>query len=275
MTFFHSRLQRRGGKAALAAGLATVTVLAAGCGSSSPGSSAAVKNPPGSKLSGTVIVFAAASLNNAFDKLGSQFEKLHPGTSLKFNYAGSSGLATQLTQGAKADLFASANTANMKIVQDASLVSGTPKDFAQNKLEIVVGKGNPLHITSVSDLSKSNIKVAVCQKDVPCGAYSADVFKKAGVTVKPVSEETSVSGVVTKVSLGEADAGIVYVTDVKAAGDKVSGVPIPPNQNVVADYPMVRLKDASNSSAATAFINYVDGSAGQKVLASYGFKPGS
>jgi molybdate transport system substrate-binding protein len=273
MTFIRSRLQRRGGKAVLTAGLATACVLAAGCGSSSPGSSAAVKNPPGTKLSGTVIVFAAASLNNAFDKLGSQFEKQHPGTSLKFNYAGSSGLATQLTQGAKADLFASANTANMKIVQDASLVSGTPADFAQNKLEIVVGKGNPLHITSVSDLAKSDVKVAVCQKDVPCGAYSADVFSKAGVTVKPVSEETSVSGVVTKVSLGEADAGIVYVTDVKAAGDKVTGVPIPPNQNVTADYPIAELKDAPNSATAKAFEDYLLSPAGQKVLESYGFLP--
>src|SRR5580698_1439154 len=165
MTFVRSRPQRRGGKVMLTAGLATAAVLATGCGSSSPGSSAAVKNPPGVKLSGTVIVFAAASLNSAFDKLGSQFEKLHPSTSLKFNYAGSSSLATQLKQGAKADLFASANPANMKIVQNASLAAGTPTDFAQNKLEIVVGKGNPLHITSVKDLSKSDIKVAVCQKD--------------------------------------------------------------------------------------------------------------
>lgn len=273
MTFTRSRPQRSGGKAVLAAGLTTVTVLAAGCGSSSPGSSAAVTNPPGVKLSGTVIVFAAASLNSAFDKLGSQFEKLHPGTSLKFNYAGSSSLATQLTQGAKADLFASANPANMKIVQDASLTAGTPTDFAQNKLEIVVGKGNPLHITSVKDLSKSGIKVAVCQQDVPCGAYSADVFKKAGVTVKPVSEETSVSGVLTKVSLGEADAGIVYVTDVKAAGDKVTGVQIPPNQNVIADYPIDGIKGAPNANTARAFENYLLSPAGQKVLDSYGFLP--
>jgi molybdate transport system substrate-binding protein len=115
--------------------------------------------------------------------------------------------------------------------------------------------------------------VAVCQQDVPCGAYSADVFKKAGVTVKPVSEETSVSGVVTKVSLGEADAGIVYVTDVKAAGDKVTGVPIPPNQNVTAEYPIAELKDAPNSATATAFEDYVLSPAGEKVLESYGFLP--
>lgn len=218
-------------------------------------------------------MFAAASLNKAFDKIGQQFEQRHPGVTMKFNYAGSSSLATSIKQGARADVFASANTKNMTAVTKEKLASGTPEVFAKNKLEIMVAKGNPMKITTVRDLSKPAVKVAVCAPAVPCGSYSKDVFDKANVTVKPVSEETSVSGVVTKVSLGEADAGVVYVTDVKAAGGKVTGVPIPANQNVVADYPMVRLKDAQNGAASTAFMKYVDGQQGQQVLASYGFLP--
>jgi molybdate transport system substrate-binding protein len=250
-----------------AASLAAVSVIAA-CGSSGTSASG--------QVTGTVIVFAAASLNGAFGKIGEQFEHEHPGVTVKFNYAGSSSLATSIKQGAKADVFASANTQNMSAVTGDNLATGTPEVFARNQLEIMVGKGNPMKITSVDNLTNPAVKVAVCAPAVPCGSYSKDIFAKAGVTVKPVSEETSVTGVVTKVSLGEADAGIVYVTDVKAAGDKVSGVPIPADQNVVADYPMVELKDAPNSSAATAFMAYVNGQAGQQVLASYGFlQPGS
>jgi molybdate transport system substrate-binding protein len=253
--------------AGVGACLAAASALA-GCSSSSPSTGSG-------SITGTVIVFAAASLNNAFDKLGKQFEQQHPGVTMKFNYAGSSSLATSIKQGAKADVFASANTQNMKTVTNAGLTDGTPQVFAKNELEIMVGKGNPMKISSVKSLANPAVKVAVCAPAVPCGSYSKDVFQKAGVTVKPVSEETSVSGVVTKVSLGEADAGIVYVTDVKSAGGKVSGVPIPSNQNVVADYPVVRLKGAPNSPAAAAFVTYITSSAGQKVLASYGFQPGS
>jgi molybdate transport system substrate-binding protein len=260
---------------ALGVGVAAASLLTAGCSSSSSSSASGATNGSNTSgnLSGTVIVFAAASLNGAFDKIGGQFEQAHPGVALKFNYGGSSSLATSLTQGAKADVFASANTKNMETVQSADLVSGTPANFAQNKLEIAVIKGNPMHIGSVSDLSKNGVKVAVCQEDVPCGSYSADVFKKADVTVKPVTEETSVTGVVTKVSLGEADAGVVYTTDVKAAGDKVTGVPIPDDLNVTANYPIAQLKDAPNAAAAKAFESYVLSPEGQTVLHSYGFLP--
>lgn len=247
--------------------VAAVSVLAA-CGSSGGTSSSSGSG----QVKGTVIVFAAASLTNAFDKIGAQFEKAHPGVSVKFNYAGSSSLATSIKQGAKADLFASADTTNMKTVTSASLSTGRPKIFAKNKLEILVDKGNPMKITS-ADLAKPAVKVAVCAPSVPCGKYSTEIFDKANVTVKPVAEETSVSGVVTKVTLGEADAGIVYVTEVKSAAGKATGVPIPPNQNVVADYPIVQLKDAPNSPAARSFMQYVDSSSGQKVIDSYGFLP--
>jgi molybdate transport system substrate-binding protein len=249
------------------AALLTALVLVAACGSSTTTSSS------NGQVKGTVVVFAAASLNGAFDTLGNQFKQQHPDVTMKFNYNGSSSLATSLKQGAPADLFASANTQNMNTVTSDNLASGSPKVFAKNQLEIMVANGNPMKITSVKDLQNPAVKVAVCAPEVPCGSYSKDVFSKAGITVSPVSQETSVSGVVTKVSLGEADAGIVYVTDVKAANGKVSGVPIPADQNVVADYPMVKLKDAPNPSAAAAFQSYVDSPAGQKVLTSYGFMP--
>ena len=246
----------------LAACLAVVSVLAA-CSSSSGSSNGQVK--------GTVIVFAATSLTDAFNKIGSQWEQAHPGTTVKFNYNGSSSLATSIKQGAPADVFASADTTNMDTVTNASDAVGKPKVFAKNKLEIMVAKGNPMHITSVAALANPSVKVVLCAPSVPCGMYANEVFSKAGVTVRPVSQETNVGGVVTKVTLGEADAGMVYETDVKANQSDATGVPIPSNQNVVADYPMVELKGAPNSSAAKSFMDYVNSSAGQKVLTSFGF----
>ena len=262
----HARKTTRVG-AAVGCCLISIILLAA-CGSSGGSNSSS-----NGQVKGTVLVFAAASLSNAFDKIGTQFEKAHPGVTVKFNYNGSSSLATSIKQGAPADLFASADTTTMDTITNANLAVGKPRTFTKNKLEIMVAKGNPMKITSVGNLAKPNLKVVVCASSVPCGTYSNEVFKKADVKVKPVSEETSVSGVVTKVTLGEADAGMVYVTDVKANESKATGVPIPADQNVVADYPMVELKDAPNSAAAKSFMNYVSSSAGQKVLTSYGFLP--
>jgi molybdate transport system substrate-binding protein len=246
-------------------------VLAA-CSSSSGGSSSGSSSAPG-KVSGTVVVFAATSLTEAFDKIGAQFEKAHPGVTVKFNYNGSSSLATSIDQGAPADVFASAAPENMKTVTDAGNASGTPQTFASNTGEIMVEKGNPKKITSVKDLANPAIKVAVCAPEVPCGAVATAIFQNAGVTVKPVSEETNVGGVVTKVTLGEVDAGIVYVTDVKANEAKATGVPIPADQNDTTEYPIVEVKGAPNASGAKAFISYVLGPDGQKVLASFGFMP--
>jgi molybdate transport system substrate-binding protein len=192
---------------------------------------------------------------------------------VKFNYNGSSSLATSITQGAPADVFASAAPKNMTTVTDAGLASGTPQDFARNTGEIIVEKGNPHHITAVKDLANPAVKVVVCAPEVPCGAVATAIFKNAGVTVKPVSEEQNVGGVVTKVTLGEADAGIVYVTDVKANESKATGVPIPADQNDITKYPIAQLKDAPNATAAAAFISYVLGPDGQQVLASFGFLP--
>jgi molybdate transport system substrate-binding protein len=252
------------------AGVAAL-VLAA-CSSSSTSTPSSGSSASG-KASGTVVVFAATSLTDAFNKIGTQFEKANPGVTVKFNYNGSSSLATSITQGAPADVFASAAPANMKTVTDASLTSGAPQIFARNTAEIMVEKGNPHNIKSLSNLANPAIKVAVCAPEVPCGALAQDVFKNAGVTVKPVSEETNVGGVVTKVTLGEVDAGIVYVTDVDANGSKTTGVPIPSDQNAITEYPIAQIKDAPNATAAKAFISYVLGPDGQKVLASFGFKP--
>ena len=192
---------------------AIAALVLAACSSST--STPSASSSGSGKVSGTVVVFAATSLTDAFNKIGAQFEKAHPGVTVKFNYNGSSSLATSITQGAPADVFASAAPANMKTVTDAGDAAGTPQVFTRNTGEIMVEKGNPNKITSVKDLANSAIKVAVCAPEVPCGAVATAIFKNAGVTVKPVSEETNVGGVVTKVTLGEVDAGIVYVTDVK------------------------------------------------------------
>jgi molybdate transport system substrate-binding protein len=268
-------------KVLVTAGAAALAVALAACSSSSSATSAAGATAGASgasgaaKPSGTLVVFAATSLTDAFDKIATQFEAANPGVTVKFNYNGSSTLATQITQGAPADVFASAAAANMTTVTDQHLTSTTPKTFARNQAEIMVEKGNPSHVTSVSSLANPAVKVVTCAPKVPCGVLATDVFKKAGVTVTPVSQEENVGGVVTKVSLGEADAGIVYVTDVKANGSKTGSVPIPASENQTTDYPIAEIKGAPNASAAAAFISYVLGSQGQQVLKSFGFMPPS
>jgi molybdate transport system substrate-binding protein len=256
--------------AALAACSSSSSTTAAAPATSASGTSAA--SAP-AKLSGTLVVFAATSLTDAFDKIGTQFEQANPGVTVKFNYNGSSSLATQITQGAPADVFASASPTNMKTVTAQSLASTTPKDFASNQGEIMTEAGNPDHIKSVADLASSSLKVVTCAPEVPCGALATAIFKNAGVTVKPVSQEQNVGGVVTKVTLGEADAGIVYVTDVKANSGKTTGVVIPADQNQITDYPIAEIKGAPNAAAASAFMSYVLGSDGQQVLKSFGFMP--
>jgi molybdate transport system substrate-binding protein len=278
---------RRGIRTLAVVLVAVLGVALSACSSSSSSSTSSSTSAPASTsaagsasaasgtISGTVVVFAATSLTEAFDKIGAQFEAAHPGVTVKFNYSGSSSLATSINQGAPADVFASAAPKNMETVTSAGNASGTAQDFATNTGEIMVEKGNPKNIKSVSDLANPAIKVVVCAPEVPCGAVATAIFKNAGVTVKPVSQEQNVGGVVTKVTLGEADAGIVYVTDVKANEGKATGVPIPADQNDRTAYPIVELKGAPNPSAAAAFISYVLGPEGQQVLASYGFQPPS
>jgi molybdate transport system substrate-binding protein len=204
----------------------------------------------------------------AFSQLGKQFEAAHPGDTVKFSFGPSSGLATEITSGAPADVFASAAPANMDTVVKAGDAS-SPQDFAKNTAEVAVPPNNPAKVTSVNDLAKSSVKVALCQPQVPCGVVAAEVFKNAGITVKPVTLQPDVKSVLTQVELGNVDAGMVYVTDVKAAGAK--GVAIPASENASTLYPIATIS-SSHKSEAQAFVAYVLSPAGQQVLTAAGFE---
>lgn len=255
--------------------LASALVLAsalAGCGSAtSPGASGAGSTGSSAGgLKGTVTVLAAASLKESFGALGRQFEAAHPGTKVVFGFGPSSGLAQQITAGAPADVFASASAKDMATVTSAG-DAAAPTTFAKNVLEIAVPPGNPARIASLGDLARNGVKVAVCQAQVPCGVVAAKVFAAAKVKVTPVTQEVDVKSVLTKVELGEVDAGLVYSTDVKAAGNKVRGVVIPPNLNASTSYPIAALKAAPNPSAGAAFVAYVLSAAGRSALSAAGF----
>jgi len=248
---------------------ALAAVAAAGCSSSGSGGSSS--SPSAGPAGGTITVFAAASLTESFTTLGKQFEAAHPGDTVKFSFGPSSGLAEQITSGAPADVFASAAPANMDQVVQAGDASN-PQDFAKNTAEVATPPNNPGNVSSVNDLAKKSVKVALCQPQVPCGVVATDVFKNAGITVKPVTLQPDVKSVLTQVETGNVDAGMVYVTDVKAAGSKVKGVPIPASDNASTVYPIATIKGSKHTSEAQAFMNYVLSSAGQQVLAAAGFE---
>ncbi|MBO0823023.1 MAG: molybdate ABC transporter substrate-binding protein [Actinobacteria bacterium] len=254
--------------AVVAVGLAVAAV--AGCGSGSP-SSTGTSSSPKPATTGTITVFAAASLMGSFTQIGKQFEAAHPGDTVKFSFGSSSSLATQITSGAPADVFASAAPANMDTVVTAGDASN-PQDFAKNTAEIAVPPNNPAHVTSVADLANSSVKVALCQPQVPCGVVAAGVFKNAGITVKPVTLEPDVKSTLTQVELGNVDAGVVYVTDVLAAGAKVKGIRIPANDNASTLYPIATISNSKNLSIAQQFVAYVLSPAGQQVLTAAGFE---
>jgi len=256
---------------ALAAGLA-------GCAAGTPGAAGTASNSNSSAgasetrtLSGAITVYAAASLKSTFTKLASDFEAKNPGTKITLNFAGSSDLVTQITQGAPADVFASADTKNMAKLTDAELIDGAPANFATNVLEIAVPPSNPASISSFADLAKPGVKVVVCAPQVPCGAAAETVEKATGTTLAPVSEESSVTDVLGKVTSGEADAGLVYVTDVKNAGDKVEGIPFAESDQAVNTYPIATVGTSKNKELAAAFIAAVTGSEGKTVLSDAGF----
>src|SRR5256884_2469511 len=190
---------------------------------------------------------------------------------VSYSYAGTQTLTSQLTQGAQADVFASADAAHMTTLQNAGLIAGTSKVFARNRLEIAVAKGNPKGIHGLADLARSGLVVVLADPSVPAGKYAQQALAKAGVTVKPASLELQVTAVLSKVAVGEADAGIVYVSDVVTSG-KVDGVAIPDSQNVIAAYPIATLKDAQNKGAATDFIGFVLSPDGQSILKASGFE---
>ncbi len=214
-----------------------------------------------------ITVFAAASLQPPFDTIAARLRAL--GTTATFNYAGTQALTAQLTQGAQADVFASADTAHMKTLEDAGLVAGSAQVFAHNKLEIAVAKGNPKGIHGLADLARAGLVVVLADPSVPAGKYAQQALQKAGVAVHPASLELQVTGVLSKVALGEADAGIVYVSDIVTSG-QVDGVGIPDDQNVIADYPIASLKSAHQG--ARIFVNFVLSTDGQAILKGAGFE---
>ncbi|MEV4560076.1 molybdate ABC transporter substrate-binding protein [Kitasatospora sp. NPDC049285] len=249
----------------LAAGL-TACSSSGGTGTSAAGSSA----PSAPKVTGTVTVFAAASLKESFTELGKRFEAAYPGTKVTFNFGGSSALAQSIVSGAPADVFAAASPATMKTVTDAKLAGGDPKVFVRNTLEIAVPKGNPKHITGLKDLA--GVKTALCAKEVPCGAAAQTALKAAGVNLTPVTLEQDVKGALTKVELGEVDASLVYQTDVKADAAKIDGVDFPEAAQAVNDYPIATLAKAPNADGAAAFLGYVNSADARNVLTQAGFQ---
>jgi molybdate transport system substrate-binding protein len=206
-----------------------------------------------------------------FTKIGQQFEAAHKGDTVKFSFGPSDGLATQITSGAPADVFASASPTTMDTVVKAD-DAANPQNFAKNTMEVAVPPNNPAKVSSVNDLAKHSVKVALCQPQVPCGVVAAEVFKNAGITVKPVTLQPDVKSVLTQVETGNVDAGMVYVTDVMAAGSKVKGVTIPANDNASTLYPIATVSSSKEKPIADAFVAYVLSPAGQSVLTAAGFE---
>lgn len=257
-------------------GVGAAALLALTACSSSDDDSAGSSAPSGSasasgKLSGEVTVFAAASLKESFETLGKQFEKAHPGTKVTFSFGGSDALAASITGGAPADVFASASPKTMKIVTDAGDNAGEPATFVRNQLEIATLPGNPDKVASLKDLTDSDLKVVLCDRTVPCGAAAEKALTASRLKLTPVSYEEDVKSALNKVVLKEADAALVYKTDVKAAGDKVEGVEFPESADAINDYPITLLKESQNTATAKAFIALVQSAEGQQVLTSAGF----
>jgi molybdate transport system substrate-binding protein len=262
----------------VAVGLLALMLASCGGGDQTAASSESASQPASGvateaaeSLSGEVTVFAAASLTDAFEDLGERFQQANPDIDVSFNFGSSSTLASQITEGAPADVFASASHTTMDVVDDAGLVAGGRTDFAGNSLQIAVEPGNPKGIKGLEDLARSDVTVVLAAEEVPAGEYAREALDARGVDVQPASLETDVRAVLSRVALGEADAGVVYVSDVVAAGDDVEGVEIPADQNVSASYPIAILADAPNPAAGQAFVHYVLSGEGRRVLNELGF----
>jgi molybdate transport system substrate-binding protein len=247
------------------AALALLALSLGGCGTADPPGGDGTAGVPGG-----ITVFAAASLTESFDKLGTRFEAANPGAEVTINYGGSSALAKQINEGAPADVFASASPKNMAEVTGAGNASG-PTTFVSNTLMIAVPKGNPGGVEGLADFADDGRKIALCAEEVPCGAAAAKVFDAAGITPRPDTFERDVKAVLTKVSLGEVDAALVYRTDVRAAGDEVEGIEFPEAKDAVNEYPIVVLKEAPNAETAQAFVDFVLSDEGEAVLTKAGF----
>jgi molybdate transport system substrate-binding protein len=258
--------------------LAAVVLGLAGCGGGTSPDAPAGEHEgrsdgtPLPTLSGTLTVFAAASLTDVFTEFGDELMEEHPSLEVRFNFAGSSALATQIVQGAPADVFASANPAQMTVVTEEELQAGEPEVFARNVLQIAVPAGNPAGVTGLRDFAREEPALAVCAPDVPCGVAAEQVFEVAGVTAVPDTLEEDVRAALTKVELGEVDAALVYASDVDSAGDAVEGIEFPEAGEAVNDYPICALGDAPNPEAAAAFVDLVLSEAGQRTLRDAGFR---
>ena len=260
------------------AGLVGLALAVAGCGGGGSGTDTAESTSPKpkasteAKITGPLTVFAAASLTEVFTTLGKDFEAAHPGVSVTFNFAGSSALATQINQGAPADVFASAAPKNMATVTDEGNAAGTPTTFVRNQLVIAVPAGNPHGIKTLADLAKPGVKVALCAEQVPCGAAAKTALAAGNITLTPVTMEQDVKGALAKVRLDEVDAALVYRTDAKADDAEVDGIEFDESADAINDYPIAVLEDAPNPTAAKAFIAYVRSAKGMSVLTDAGFQ---
>lgn len=248
-----------------AAPVAVVLAALTGCSSGDTGDEDATG------IRGTVHVFAAASLTETFTTLGEQFEAANPGVDVVFNFGGSSTLAEQISQGAPADVFASAAPRNMQQVVDSGDTTAAPVTFVRNRLEIAVPTGNPGSISGLADFGKNEPRIALCAEQVPCGAAAAKVFEAAGVTPLPDTREQDVKAVLTKVRLGEVDAGLVYRTDVRSAEDAVMGIEFPEADQAVNDYPIAPVATAPNPAAAAAFVQFIGSPPARTVFTTAGF----
>jgi molybdate transport system substrate-binding protein len=258
--------------AGAALGLTLLVGVVAACGDDdgSAGDSGAAAS---GGLDGSITVLAAASLSDAFDEVGTAFEDANPGVSVELNYDGSSSLRDQILGGAPADVFASANTANMNAVADAGGLDGDPRTFVTNELELAVPAGNEAGVDGLDDLGDDSLLIGLCDEQVPCGEFGREALANAGVTPAPDTNEPDVRSLLEKVASGDLDAGLVYVTEVQAAGDDVEGIEIPDEDNIVAEYPIGTLAESGSPEVAEAFVGFVLSGEGQEILRSYGFGP--
>ena len=250
-----------------------IIVVTATCGGASqpPPSATSPTSASLEPLAGSVTVFAGSSLTDAFRRAADQLKIRNPGVDFVFNFGSSSTLATQILSGAPADVFASADEPNMQKIGDAGLNDGTPAFFVANRLQIAVAPGNPKRIAALADLARPGLIVVLAGPTVPAGRYALEALQKARVTVRPASQEVDVRAVLNKVALGEADAGIVYVTDVKSAVARVAGVDIPEEHQVIARYPITVVKESKNPRLARAFVDHLLSEEGQRLFAEFGF----
>lgn len=254
---------------AVAALVAAAAVALTGCGAPSSGSAASDRDDSvNGSVHGTVTVLAAASLTEVFTTIGRDFERRRPGTTVRLSFGPSSGLAQQIQGGAPADVFAAASPSTMRQVGDHAV---DPVRFAENQLQIAVPAGNPGRVRGLADFAEPDLTLAVCEKQVPCGEAAVEAFDAAGVTPRPDTYGNDVKSVLTGVRLGEVDAGLVYRTDVRAAGSQVAGIDLPASATPVNHYPIAVLDEAPNPPAARAFVSYVRSAKGRHVLARAGF----